>query len=38
MLPSRDALDLHTLRAAYQADHVWGQTFINCNILPDPAD
>ena len=38
MPPSRDALYLHTLRAAYQAGHVWGQTLISCPQLQDPSD
>jgi len=38
MPPSRDALYLQTLRAAYQAGHVWDQTLISCPTLPDPSD
>ena len=38
MPPSRDALYLHTLGAAYQACHVWGQTLISCPQLRDPSD
>ena len=38
MTPSKDTLYLHTLRPAYQAGHVWGQTLISCPTLPDPLD
>ena len=38
MPPSRVALYLHVLRAAYQACHVWGQTLISCPQLQDPSD
>ena len=37
MPPSKDALFQHTLRAAYQAGHIWGQTLISCPVLPDPS-
>ena len=35
--PTKDALFQHTLRAAYQAGHVWGQALITCPVLPEPS-
>ena len=37
MPPTKDALIQHSLRAAYQAGHVWGQALITCPDLPDPS-
>ncbi|KAK3787194.1 hypothetical protein RRG08_040324 [Elysia crispata] len=37
MPPTKDALYQHTLRAAYQAGHVWGQALITCPDLPEPS-
>ena len=37
MPPTKDALIQHSLCAAYQAGHVWGQALITCPDLPDPS-
>jgi hypothetical protein len=36
--PTRDALRMHTLRAAYQAGFVWGQALDPSGVIPSPAD
>ena len=38
MPPTKDALIQHTIRAAYQAGHVWRQALITCPNLPDPSN
>ena len=38
ILPASAALRQHTLRAAYQAGHVWGKAIQNDQALPSPAD
>lgn len=35
--PSQDALILHTLRAAFQAGHIWRKSLQKYTKLPDPA-
>lgn len=36
--PTRDALRMHTLWAAYQAGFVWGQALDPSGVIPSPAD
>ena len=35
--PTKNALDFHTLRAAYIAGHVWGQALVPAPTLPSPS-
>ena len=38
MPPTEDAADLHILRAAYVAGHIWGQALLKTPTLPSPSD
>ena len=34
--PTKAALEDHVKKAAYQGDHVWGQTLVAAPVLPPP--
>ena len=35
--PTKNALELHTRRAAYTAGHIWGQALVKAPTLPSPS-